>query len=73
MRLAALRTFLAVAIALGVAGALASEAWADTYRYDALSRLRCVTYASGVMAIYSYDAAGNRTQVAVGTGLTCPV
>lgn len=31
------------------------------YTYDTLGRLTKVTYASGVVITYTYDAAGNRT------------
>lgn len=34
-----------------------------TYRYDVLGRLVGARYASGQTVVYSYDAAGNRTQV----------
>ena len=47
----------------------AGIAWAATatYDYDALGRLTRVTYSDGKLAIYKYDAAGNRTLVASGT------
>jgi YD repeat-containing protein len=35
----------------------------DQYEYDALGRLIRVAYASGAIVQYSYDAAGNRSQV----------
>jgi YD repeat-containing protein len=39
-----------------------------TYQYDTLGRLRVVQYPSGNSITYTYDAAGNRTQVtSVGT------
>lgn len=37
------------------------------YTYDALGRLSTATYPSGVVTRYSYDAAGNRTEVYSGT------
>lgn len=42
--------------------AAANAAWATSYEYDALNRLKRVTYDNGVVIEYSYDAAGNRTQ-----------
>lgn len=33
------------------------------YTYDALGRLKTVRYADGRVTTYTYDAAGNRTQV----------
>jgi YD repeat-containing protein len=58
---AALRPLFLLALA-----ALASPAWADdvAYTYDVLGRLTREDYASGKSIVYSYDAAGNRTQVA---------
>ena len=50
---------------IGVTGAaLTREAAAQTtYKYDALGRLRRVTYADGSTVDYVYDEAGNRSQV----------
>jgi YD repeat-containing protein len=42
-------------------GALA----ATTYTYDTLGRLSTVTYDNGETIVYTYDAAGNRTQVVI--------
>jgi YD repeat-containing protein len=36
---------------------------ATTYTYDTLGRVATVTYDNGKTITYSYDAAGNRTQV----------
>ncbi len=38
-----------------------------TYDYDALGRLTKVTNSDGKLAVYRYDAAGNRSQVVSGT------
>jgi YD repeat-containing protein len=39
-----------------------------TYTYDVQGRLTAVTYSTGVVITYSYDATGNRTSV-VTTGV----
>lgn len=41
----------------------ASIAWAITYEYDELNRLKRVIYDNGVSIIYEYDAAGNIVSV----------
>jgi YD repeat-containing protein len=43
----------------------AEPARAETvqYTYDALGRIVTVTYGSGAVITYTYDAAGNRTEV----------
>jgi YD repeat-containing protein len=48
---------------------LAGSAVAATasYQYDALGRLTEVRYDTGMVAIYKYDAAGNRDKVITGT------
>jgi YD repeat-containing protein len=38
---------------------------ATAYTYDTLGRLATVTYDNGKEIIYTYDAAGNRTQVVI--------
>ncbi len=46
-----------------LAFALATDLHASaTYTYDELGRIRAVTYSDGKQIIYTYDAAGNRTQ-----------
>lgn len=40
-----------------------TSSWTDTYEYDALGRLRTVTYQNGAITSYSLDPAGNRTNV----------
>lgn len=45
----------------------AGHAAAQTYTYDALGRLTSATHANGHAVTYSYDLAGNRTQVVSGT------
>lgn len=39
-----------------------------SYRYDSLNRLVGVTYANGMSIGYTYDAVGNMTRIARGTG-----
>jgi len=39
------------------------SAAATTYTYDDLGRLKTVTYDNGKQIVYTYDPAGNRTQV----------
>ena len=53
-------------IAFGLATSVPASA-ATTYVYDALGRLASATYDSGKQIVYSYDAAGNRTQVVTQT------
>ena len=45
---------------------------ATTYTYDALGRIVTATYDNGKQIVYSYDAAGNRTQVVTQTGSNQP-
>lgn len=57
-------------------GAILAVAWPRAalakdpvvYAYDALGRLASAAYPNGVTIIYTYDAAGNRTQVSAGSG-----
>ena len=60
--------FAALATALGLPGSVAAG---TQFHYDALGRLTRVTYETGVVVQYSYDAAGNRSQV-VTSGLNRP-
>jgi uncharacterized protein RhaS with RHS repeats len=43
----------------------AIQAGSVTYTYDSLGRLAQATYSNGVMIVYVYDAAGNRTSYTV--------
>jgi YD repeat-containing protein len=43
-----------------------------TYTYDQLGRVATATYDSGLQIVYSYDQAGNRTQVVTQTGTNRP-
>jgi YD repeat-containing protein len=44
-----------------------------TYKYDNLGRLTSITYGTGVVITYTYDAAGNRgLEVVTGTGQVDP-
>lgn len=45
------------------AGESALGADQTTFNYDALGRLQSVTYQNGTTVVYTYDPAGNRTQV----------
>ena len=58
-----MRAFLIVPVVVYIA--LASVAHAGvTYTYDTLGRLSVATYDNGKTITYTYDPAGNRTQVA---------
>jgi YD repeat-containing protein len=64
------KTIAAAAVgALLCAGVARAQASNVTYAYDALGRLISATYVGGpnakLIIQYSYDAAGNRTQVVV--------
>jgi len=52
-----------------------SVANTETLQYDALGRLTYVTQDNGAVVAYSYDPAGNRTQVTItgnSAGASCP-
>jgi YD repeat-containing protein len=55
----------ALAMVLGAAAGRSALAADQTiYTYDALGRLQSVQYQNGTTVAYTYDPAGNRTQVA---------
>lgn len=45
--------------------AVAAFAGSATYTYDSLGRVITITYSTGVVITYTYDAAGNRTAYVV--------
>lgn len=56
---------------------LETSAWSgtagtETYTYDALGRMRTITFPDGTKSTYDYDAAGNRLSVATGTDSAAP-
>lgn len=51
------------AVLLLLSGAL--QAGSVTYTYDSLGRVTKATYSTGVVIVYVYDAAGNRTSYTV--------
>lgn len=56
----------ALAVAIGLLASSVDKAYAAngsvTYTYDALGRVQTVSYDTGIIIIYTYDANGNRTQ-----------
>lgn len=66
-----LRGFAALAALAATLGLPGSVAAGTQFQYDALGRLTRVTYETGVVVQYSYDAAGNRSQV-VASGINRP-
>ena len=57
----------------GIALTAATQVSASTtYTYDTLGRLSCVLYDNGMKITYTYDPAGNRTQVVTQGGTACP-
>jgi len=50
-----------------IAGSAAFASSTTTYAYDAWGRVVSATYANGITVAYTYDAAGNRTQVKSGS------
>lgn len=65
-----MRRFLAAASLLLMLGAAPVQAGETAYTYDVLGRVTKVVYPDGGVVEYSYDNAGNRTQVnrTAGTG-----
>jgi YD repeat-containing protein len=66
MRDLGIRLYRLAWITLGVCAViflLAGWAWAITYEYDELNRLKRVIYDNGASIIYEYDAAGNIVSV----------
>ena len=58
-------------IALLLLGSAATAANGSvSYTYDALGRVTTVTYDTGVIVIYTYDANGNRTQQVININTT---
>ncbi len=57
------RWLVTAALAASAATGGAALAATASYGYDALGRLRTITYDDGKVVIYGLDAAGNRTQV----------
>ncbi len=63
-------------LAVTILGCCCTPVSADTtYKYDTLGRLRCAIYNNGttvITIVYTYDQAGNRTQV-VTQSAACPI
>jgi YD repeat-containing protein len=69
-----MRTICAFFMAAAI-GAISTSAYAGsfTYRYDSLGRLSEISYDSGAVVRYTYDAAGNRTsEIVTGTNVLSP-
>ena len=58
-----MRDFLILAAFAALVSAPVQAATATAYTYDTLGRVATVTYPNGTIITYSYDPAGNRTQV----------
>jgi YD repeat-containing protein len=56
---------IAVYFLMAVLIAVASDAVSIHYEYDSLNRLTKVSYGNGTVIAYTYDAAGNRTQMRI--------
>jgi YD repeat-containing protein len=68
-----MRDVLLISLAIVCAGLMFSgDVWAAsgsaTYVYDSRGRLGTVTYGNGTTIMYTYDNAGNRTNVTVTCG-----
>jgi uncharacterized protein (DUF697 family) len=57
--------------AVAISAIAASAATTVTYKYDTLGRLSTVCYSNNLEIVYSYDQAGNRTQVVTQAGGSC--
>lgn len=59
-----------IVIGLSQSGTAIAANGSVAYTYDALGRVTTVTYDTGVIVIYTYDANGNRTQQVINVNTT---
>jgi YD repeat-containing protein len=69
-RASASRALVAIALALSAIGPVAAANGSVSYTYDALGRVISVSYDTGVIVLYTYDANGNRTQQTINVNTT---